>query len=1259
MKRLFHIEFNRESVARSVVILIITGFVFMASVSAQVAVSGAGASDGIYSTLGDAFNSINLHSHSENNILIEITENTTETYSIIIAQNNWNQLQIKPVGGARTILGNIEGSLILLDGASNVMIDGENGLTIENTNSSSEASTIAFQNGASYNLITRCHIKGATQPASTIDENARGVIFFGQTNNAEGNSHNEISYCHISSSGVNTPWCLVYSFGSDNSLKFNSQNTIAHCNLFDYFYNFASGSVCCTFDAGVYLGAQGNAGWNISGNSFYQTQERNKSSNNTGNNTSAIYIASGSGHAISENYIGGSDSFAEGNPMTYTGSTYQFIAVKIAGGNIDYDYLNSIENNVIANIDFTSGNTITSSSNNVPRFSAIHVGQGKLICNNNTIGSDNLNGSIKITQTNNVLSIYDLLVVSAQSNHIVNVEKCNRNTIAGINISARNFDCRAIYVQSFNGNSIDSLSYNTIGSATQANSIQLSLATASVSRNTFWGINAGGTIGGEKIISHNRVSNIVRGASSGNSGMGGVFSFMNQATIEFNTIQSIHDLSGNTMSWYGIYSSGNNSKIHNNFVANIGSTQASTQIISGILANGAGAVITNNIVALGTDANGNSYGARSFAGIRVGSSAVAYFNTVNIAGVCSVASRNSYAYYETMNSNARVYKNNLFVNQRTNNGVASQHYAMFLSSATNLVTDYNNYHVSDDGLIAYLSSDISTLSELQTATSGDLNSQIFNPDFLNVSGNSFLDFKPKATFLPGQTMADYATDFSGENRTNPPTIGALEAYNLWVGTVNTDFANTANWSKGLVPLSSETIVFSSVPFNNCLLDQDRAVQNIVINQENYYLCANGHKLTIEGDLILSNQARINASNGVVEFSGSALQQIPANAFLNNEVEKLIINNSNHLELHGFLNVADEIEFRIGKLRIFEDDLMAGGVSGADFASYIQTTGVGNLWQNISLNNTKTFPLGNATFNPLQITNNSGADDIFKVRVLDEVYEYGDSGAVMEIPRVKRTWMIDNTDSNAGSGVDFIFYWNEEDVSDNLNGPSLYHYNGSSWVNEGATAYSNTNLMILNYTGTFSAFTVGDGGFALPVEWLNISAQSINALEIKVAWATATEVNNDFFEVERSIDGREFTSIGVVYSSGNNSFKTNYTFIDNEPLQGVNYYRIKQIDFNQEYTYSKVVSSEILEANNFAIYPNPVSDRLNVMSKNTIFGFIEFSLYDILGGKVLAFQNEVLPNTSAFIDVSMLNPGMYLLVGISNNKSILQEKIIVK
>lgn len=146
---------------------------------------------------------------------------------------------------------------------------------------------------------------------------------------------------------------------------------------------------------------------------------------------------------------------------------------------------------------------------------------------------------------------------------------------------------------------------------------------------------------------------------------------------------------------------------------------------------------------------------------------------------------------------------------------------------------------------------------------------------------------------------------------------------------------------------------------------------------------------------------------------------------------------------------------------------------------------------------------------------------------------------------------------------------------------------------------------------------------LPVEFLTLDAKPRDAV-IDVTWATASELNSDHFVVERSGDNANFTGIGTVAAAGNTQFRNDYLFVDPAPLQGANYYRLRQVDQDGSFKHSRVVVAFLGKGadDRPVIFPNPVPDQLQAAFHSPVEGTAGLHVQDALGRTVATSQNEL-------------------------------------
>ncbi|WP_207494220.1 T9SS type A sorting domain-containing protein [Aridibaculum aurantiacum] len=171
---------------------------------------------------------------------------------------------------------------------------------------------------------------------------------------------------------------------------------------------------------------------------------------------------------------------------------------------------------------------------------------------------------------------------------------------------------------------------------------------------------------------------------------------------------------------------------------------------------------------------------------------------------------------------------------------------------------------------------------------------------------------------------------------------------------------------------------------------------------------------------------------------------------------------------------------------------------------------------------------------------------------------------------------------------------------------------------------------------------------LPVLISQLSGEKLQQFN-KLSWTTFTEQNNYGFEVERSADGRSFSSIGFIKSNaanGNSAATLNYTFPDSKPFSGNNYYRLKQIDIDGKTSFSNVVllKGEKVTALSFSsVYPNPAKDKLSIIASAPSADRINLVVTD-LAGKVVKQQaiNVVAGDNNLSLEVTSLPSGSYIL-----------------
>jgi hypothetical protein len=160
---------------------------------------------------------------------------------------------------------------------------------------------------------------------------------------------------------------------------------------------------------------------------------------------------------------------------------------------------------------------------------------------------------------------------------------------------------------------------------------------------------------------------------------------------------------------------------------------------------------------------------------------------------------------------------------------------------------------------------------------------------------------------------------------------------------------------------------------------------------------------------------------------------------------------------------------------------------------------------------------------------------------------------------------------------------------------------------------------------------------LPIELLSFSVRLNEKKEVVLNWATASEMNADKFFIQKSKDGYSFENIGQVKAKGESSTIQNYFFLDENPYQGLTYYRFQQLDLDGTINYSDLRTVRKEESKDVHIYPNPLglNQQLFIQSNSEL--PLRIELFTIQGPLVLAKQ--IL--NKQYLDLSELEPGAYV------------------
>jgi hypothetical protein len=360
---------------------------------------------------------------------------------------------------------------------------------------------------------------------------------------------------------------------------------------------------------------------------------------------------------------------------------------------------------------------------------------------------------------------------------------------------------------------------------------------------------------------------------------------------------------------------------------------------------------------------------------------------------------------------------------------------------------------------------------------------------------------------------------------------------------------------------------------------------------------------------------------------------------------------------------------------------AGGSANSYIDGYIRKTGNGAF----------IFPTGNLGYwRRIEITAPTASTE-FEARYIHAAYSNTSAMAASPSTVLDHVSRIEHWYLSKPLGADFAttqvkLYWENAAASGIYKFDSLTvaRWNGSAWEDancysscpsdwlssqpertySGSAAAFGAGTIRSNTVSSFSPFTLGSIGVysenPLPVELTTFTVKLVQKTSV-VKWTTASEINNNFFTVERSKNGIDFSSLMNVNSravNGNSTLPLYYDAKDNAPYAGVSYYRLKQTDFDGRYSYSNVVAINNIEEGTLSVYPNPVKDEVNVLVPEiSLTGNARLEIYDVAGKQIRA-QAENLSEgiTELHFNTSDLSSGVYF-ISLKTDTQIFNQRII--
>ena len=415
----------------------------------------------------------------------------------------------------------------------------------------------------------------------------------------------------------------------------------------------------------------------------------------------------------------------------------------------------------------------------------------------------------------------------------------------------------------------------------------------------------------------------------------------------------------------------------------------------------------------------------------------------------------------------------------------------------------------------------------------------------------------------------------------------------------------------------------------------------------------------------TGQVNFGVGTGRTRFVGNTTQYVRNEVAWPPSVRFMILATTAGAEVQlvgGNVNVTSDISFTSGNTRstaatsagpgmlILADNITMSDPpdNNSHVIGYVRKVG----------NDAFDFPVGDGTrYAPISISAPAGTSHHFTAKYEHQsshpTYSHLLRDPTLDHLSLCEYWILDRTGSSTDPVVTLSWDTPRSCGVTDLSELAVARWNGTMWKNHGngSTTGNTTTGKIstagaVNLFATPSLFTLGSTGFGnpLPIELVTFNAQFVEDA-VRTEWTTASEMNNDRFDVERSSDAISFELAGSVFGAGNSQAVLNYEFVDMHPYSGASYYRLKQIDFDGTFTFSDIVPVNNPNGSlaSITIFPNPTQGDAVISIQGTVDGTIELSVINAQGQQVLNYSRTVTVE-GLMVPISMegLPSGIYVV-----------------
>jgi len=417
---------------------------------------------------------------------------------------------------------------------------------------------------------------------------------------------------------------------------------------------------------------------------------------------------------------------------------------------------------------------------------------------------------------------------------------------------------------------------------------------------------------------------------------------------------------------------------------------------------------------------------------------------------------------------------------------------------------------------------------------------------------------------------------------------------------------------------------------------------------------------MEFDEHFSNSGTLTAGQGLLKLTGSASQNLN---FGGDDLYNLEINNSAGGVFTNASSVDKDVTFTLGNFTTTDANLLTfntgAGATGANDASHVD----GPVSKVFNLASPFTFPVGHgSSYNSIAYTPDGTGETTMKAKFnYSQPTDRTSLGTgVCKVSNVEY-WDFTRT-SGSEDGAVTLEWDGESDVSD-LSDLLVAYWDASASVWQDGAGTASGNTIPSNGSMTkFNRYTLGSSTCinTLPIELIEFDAVPNANEDVDVSWVTGSEINNDYFVIERSKGGANWIPLDSLPGAGDSYVELNYAYVDNTPHNGVSYYRLRQVDYDKNYSYSdvKMVKFEGLEI--VALFPNPSAGNVNYIIKSSEEGTLIMNVYDAIGKKIQSKKIQITEGLNQVSNEINAAEGKYFIsVTMSDGKYYDYDFVLIK